>query len=113
MIYLMKDEKRNACLFKVGFTADLDRRLLHYATHNPTIELVSVVVTYSKTKHRLETEIKDEITKMGYEFIISELNKVKTEWFAVPYDSELYKRLTAEGLKVFKACKRRKVLMGE
>ena len=105
MIYLVKSEARNGTFFKVGFTSNLDNRMKCYSTHNPNIKLVETVVTYKKTKHNLETEVHNEIAKMGYTFHIVEINDILTEWFFVPIEKE--KEFEEKGLAQFSACKNR------
>lgn len=107
MVYLMKDEKKTACLFKVGYTKNIDQRMIPYITHNVWAELVDAVITYKKTKMQLETAIHAELAEMGVEMLAG-MDGTITEWFAVDYDSELYKELNKKGLSVFKACKGRK-----
>ena len=68
MIYLVKTEVREGTFFKVGYTSNLAKRLIPYFTHNPNIELLETIKTYKKTKYNLETEIHEEIVKMGYNF---------------------------------------------
>ena len=111
MIYLVKSEVRHGTFFKVGFTSNLDNRMRFYATHNPNIQLVETVVTYKKTKHNLETEIHNEIAKMGYTFHTVEINNILTEWFFVPIEKE--KEFEENGLAQFKACKNRVIYRAE
>lgn len=110
MIYLMKDEKRNVCLFKVGYTKNIDTRMIPYITHNPMAELVDAMVTYRKTKCELETAVHEELKSWGIDRVEG-MDGTVTEWFAVDYDSPLYNALTEQGLKAFKACGHRKSLM--
>ena len=111
MVYLLKDEKRTECLFKVGYTKDIDRRMVAYATHNPAAELLDAMVTYTKTKMQLETAIHTEIAALGCEFVTA-ADGTQTEWFRVAYDSALFADLTTKGLAVFAACQGRKSLGG-
>ena len=106
MIYLVKTEVRNGTFFKVGFTSNLAQRLIPYFTHNPNVELLETVKTYKKTKHSLETEIKEEIKSLGYNFKVAK-NGTITEWFFVPKENEKdFERL---GLSQFKACQNRQI----
>lgn len=107
MIYLMKDEKRAVCMFKVGYTKNIDKRMIPYITHNPMAELIDTVVTYKKTKMQLESAIHAELESWGVD-MVEGMDGTKTEWFAVDYASPLYTALCENGLKVFKACKNRK-----
>ena len=106
MIYLVKAEYKHNAGFKVGYTADLEKRLLPYRVHNPGFEHISAVETYAKTGRTLERTIRQELASMGVEFIGD-----RREWFFVDYDSELYSKLNEMGLLMFKACKGRKELM--
>ena len=104
MIYLVKTEVREGTFFKVGYTSNLTKRLIPYFTHNPNIELLETIKTYKKTKYNLETEIHEEIVKMGYNFKVAK-NGTITEWFFVPKAKE--KEFEEKGLAQFKACKNR------
>ena len=64
-LYLMKDEKRHFCLFKVGFTANHNQRLYAYTTANPYAECISTVHTQERSERSL----------------IPSIAKKKTEWF--------------------------------
>ena len=77
-VYLMKDEKRKHCLFKVGFAKDLKSRVHQYTTHNPEVECISFLQTMEKTGRELEKTFHDEIEKMGYEFITAVIDGKKT-----------------------------------
>lgn len=110
MIYLVKSEVRNGTFFKVGYTTNLVKRLIPYFTHNPNAELLETIKTYKKTKCNLETEIHEEITKMGYTFKVAK-NGTVTEWFFVPKEKE--KDFEEKGLSQFKACKDRVIYKAE
>lgn len=110
-IYLIKSYGKDTVYYKVGFTRNIDRRFKEYKAANPGCEFISVVNTYDKTKYHLETAIHLEIKEYGYEF--ETYNNIETEWFEVEKDSVMDFVLTADGLKVFKACKYRKVTMCE
>ena len=107
-LYLMKDEKRNYCLFKVGFTSDLETRIRLYTTHNPEVECVSVVKTQLKSGRNIEKMFHDEIKARGYEFVPATIDGKRTEWFKVPYSDEFFGELSAKGLNAFKCGKNRK-----
>ena len=104
MIYLIKTEIRDGTFFKIGYTSNLVKRLIPYFTHNPNIELLETIKTYKKTKCNLETEIHEEIVKMGYTFKVAK-NGTVTEWFFVSKEKE--KEFEEKGLSQFKACKGR------
>lgn len=106
MIYLVKTEVREGTYFKVGYTKNLVQRLIPYFTHNPAVQLLETIKTYKKTKHNLESEIHEEILKMGYSFKVAK-NGTVTEWFFVPAAYE--KEFEAKGLAQFNACKGRKI----
>ena len=106
MIYLVKSPDRNGTWFKVGFTSNLMMRLTHYYTHNPNFELLETVDTYKKTKHKLETEIHNEISALGFNFKVAK-NGTKTEWFFIPKENE--EEFERNGLGQFKAVKGRKI----
>ena len=105
MIYLVKVEYKDNASFKIGYTANMEKRLHPYRAHNPGFEHISMVETYAKTGRALERTIRQELVDMGVEFIGNH-----REWFFVDYESELYNRLNTEGLLFFKACKGRKEL---
>lgn len=107
----MKAEFRTAAMFKVGFTDDLENRMTPYRTHNPGMELVSVLKTYAKTARNLENDIHNELREMGFAIKRGRNSKGASDWFSVDYDSDLYNRLNTEGLLFFKVCKGRKELM--
>lgn len=109
MVYLIKQEVRTGTYFKVGFTSNLFKRIIPYATHNANIEIIELIETYKKTKMSLETEIHNEIIAMGYEFQTKKLMgiEIKTEWFFVPMNKE--QEFEQAGLSQFKACKNRKI----
>lgn len=102
----MKSETRNGTYFKIGFTHNLLKRLIPYATHNPNYKLIETIKTYKKTSRQLESEIHNEIIAMGYNFKVAE-NGITTEWFFVPMEKE--KEFEQNGLSQFKACKNRKI----
>lgn len=110
MIYLMKAEFRTTAMFKVGFTDDLESRMAPYRTHNPGMELVSVLKTYAKTARNLENDIHNELRGMGFTIKHGRGSKGASDWFPVEYDSDLYAALNELGLLAFKSCKGRKEL---
>lgn len=107
MIYLISEQVRNGYNFKIGFTSNLDNRMLPYSTHNPNAELLETVVTYGKTKNALEKAVHAELKMQGIEFIHSKITGAKTEWFFLPEDKA--KTFIEKGLAQFKVCKGRKV----
>lgn len=109
MIYLIKQEARTGSYFKVGFTNNIFKRIIPYATHNANVELLEIVETYKKTKMALETEIHSEIITKGYKFQTKKLMgiEISTEWFFVPMDKE--QEFEQAGLSQFKSCKNRKI----
>ena len=107
-VYLMKDEKRNYCLFKVGFTSDLLARMKTYASHNPEAECISVVKTQARSQRFVEKLFHEELKKKGYSFVYSTMNGNKTEWFKVSYEDDFYTELCEKGLNAFKCGKNRK-----
>lgn len=107
-LYLMKDEKRNYCLFKVGFAKDLQKRVYQYTTHNPAVECISFLQTMEKTGRTLEKTFHEEIEKMGYEFISATIDGKQTEWFKVSYEDKFFDDLCEKGLNAFKSGKNRK-----
>lgn len=109
-IYLMKDEKRNFALFKVGFTTNLDQRIYQYTTHNPLIECISYVNTQERSRRSVETTYHKEILKKGYAFIRATMDDKETEFFKVYYDDPFYKELCSKGLKAFECGRSRKDL---
>ena len=109
-IYLMKDEKKDFALFKVGFTSDMEQRFKSYATHNPLIECISYIRTYEKSKRFVETMIHQEIESKDYKFITAKINGKTTEFFKVDYNDSFYKELNEKGLNAFKFTKNRKNL---
>lgn len=106
--YLMKDEKRDFCLFKVGFATDMKQRIYAYTTHNPMIECISYVNTLAKSEKKIEEQFHDEILKRGYTFINAQIDGKKTEWFKVYYDDPFYNELIEKGLCAFDCGKNRK-----
>ena len=100
MVYMIRQEVRNGSLFKVGFSANFEKRQAVYTSYIPTYELIDTVRTYAKTKRQLEKAIRNEIRTYGFKFVNN------TEWFFVPI--ELESVITAKGLKMFKACENRK-----
>ena len=106
MIYLIKSTTRDGTYFKVGFTHNLFKRLIPYATHNPNYKLLEIIKTYHKTNRQLEVDIHKEIIAMGYQFKVAD-NGIITEWFFVPIEKE--KDFEKQGLTQFKACKNRKI----
>ena len=108
MIYLIKDEKRDGTLFKVGYATDIERRFsVGYWGHNAGMIPLEIIITYRKTKMRLETAIHKEIEAMGYEFITTP-DGITREWFFVPLGEDA--EFEHKGLAQFKACKGRKVI---
>jgi hypothetical protein len=106
--YLMKDEKREFCLFKVGFASNLMSRVYQYTTHNPLNECISYVETMEKSKKKVEEIFHEEIIKRGYTFVNAKIDNKKTEWFKVSYDDPFYTELNEKGLCAFNCGKRRK-----
>lgn len=103
MVYLIKSASYDAdkVFYKIGFTANILKRLPKYITHNPTAELLQYVDTYSKTKHRLEIALHKELKALGYRFHIS--YGITTEWIEVDKNKPIR-------LEQFKACKYHKVV---
>lgn len=108
MIYLMKDEKRDFALFKVGFASNLMTRIYAYTTHNPLNECISTVNTRESSKRKVEEMYHSEIIKLGYKFVNAKIDNKKTEWFKVNYDDPFYTELCEKGLNAFKCGKNRK-----
>jgi hypothetical protein len=105
----MRQEARTGTYFKIGYTSNIFKRVIPYATHNANAELLEIVETYKKTKMTLETEIHNEVIKMGYEFQTKKILgiEIQTEWFFVPMDKE--QEFVQAGLSQFKSCKNRKI----
>jgi hypothetical protein len=104
----MKDEKRDFCLFKVGFTKNLDQRIYSYTTANPLVECVSHVQTMAKSKRNVEKLFHDEIASRGYQFVTARIDGKRTEWFMVSYNDPFYGELITKGLNAFQCGKSRK-----
>ena len=107
-LYLMADEKRNYCLFKVGFATDLTTRLYAYTTHNPECRCISTVKTQLASGRDIEKIFHKEIQARGYQFVTAIIDGKKTEWFKVPYSDPFFGELSAKGLNAFKCGKNRK-----
>lgn len=107
-IYLMRDEKRNHALFKVGFTKDLDNRFYFYTTHNPEVECISYVNTKESSDRRVEEQFHKEIIARGYKMVTAVIDGKKTEWFKVEYTDPFFDELCERGLNAFKCGKNRK-----
>lgn len=103
MIYLIKSASydNNKVFYKIGFAKNLNNRLNSYITDNPTSIVIEQIVTYSKTKHQLETALHKELKALGYKFTVH-YGKT-TEWIEVDKDKPI-------SLKDFKACKHHKVI---
>lgn len=103
MVYLVKcaSYTRGKAYYKIGFTSDLEHRLPQYITHNPTIQVLETVNTYSKTKRKLETALHNELLKNGHKFEI--VYNIETEWFECDNNSV--------SLKNFKSCQNHKVVV--
>lgn len=102
------DEKRDVCLFKVGFTKDIEHRVIPYTTSNPTVKCISYVKTMEKSKRNVEKLFHDEVASRGYQFITAHIDSKKTEWFAVSYNDAFYGELITKGLNAFQCGKNRK-----
>lgn len=107
-IYLIKDEKKDFALFKVGFASALRTRLYAYTTHNPLAECISYVKTQEKSGRKVEKMFHDEIISRGYDFAIAKIDGKKTEWFKVDYNDPFYNELIAKGFNAFQCGKNRK-----
>ena len=107
MVYLMAQRTIGGYNIKVGYTQNIFKRLIPYATHNPDAKLIETVETYKKTKHQLETEIKEELKAQGVQFKVAETTGTVTEWFFLP--KKKAERFLAAGLKQFKCCQNRKI----
>ena len=106
-LYLMADEKRDYCLFKVGFTTDIKKRMHAYTTHNPEAKCISTVLTKVASGRKVETAFHKEIEKRGYRFVTATIDGKRTEWFSVPYTDTFYNELMSKGLNAFGCGKRR------
>lgn len=96
----------NGCgSYKIGFTRNLEKRMSHYYSHNPATKLINFVNVQNKTKFQLETELHNELKKMGYKFIINIFDGSATEW--ITPNETFKKELDKNGLKCFNACKNR------
>jgi hypothetical protein len=104
----MCDEKRNYCLFKVGFTTDLDGRLYAYTSHNPEARCISTVKTQLESGRNIEKLFHKEIQARGYEFVTAIIDGKQTEWFKVPYTDQFFGELSAKGLNAFRCGRNRK-----
>ena len=111
MVYLIAQRTISGYNLKVGYTANIFKRLIPYATHNPDAELIETIETYKKTKHQLETEIKEELKKQGVQFKIAKTTGTKTEWFFLP--KKQAERFLEKGLRQFKCCQNRKINKAE
>lgn len=107
-IYLIKDDKKDFALFKVGFASALRTRLYAYTTHNPLAECISYVKTQEKSGRNVEKMFHDEIVSRGYDFVIAKIDWKKTEWFKVDYNDPFYNELNIKGLNAFQCGKNRK-----
>lgn len=107
-IYLMKDEKRNYALFKVGFTENLENRIYQYTSHNPEVECISTVNTYQVTHRNVEKLFHQEIEQRGYQFSTAIIDGKRTEWFRVAYTDPFFGELCSKGLNAFRCGKNRK-----
>lgn len=107
-VYLIKDEKRNYCLFKVGFTASLEQRIYAYTTANPEVECISTIHTQAKSNRNIEKTFHNEIIKRGYQFVNANIDNKSTEWFKVEYNDPFYMELIEKGLNAFKCGRNRK-----
>lgn len=111
MVYLIKSEARNGSYYKIGYTSNMNRRILAYITHNANAQLLETVQTYKCTKHQLEKALHSEIIAKGYEFKTTTIQAfgiaIRTEWFFVDIAHEA--EFEASGLKQFKACKNRSI----
>lgn len=111
-IYLMMDEKKNHCLFKVGFAKNLRKRIKSYTTHNPECKCISYAKTMRKTGRTIEQQFHNEIEQKKYSFVYAWIDWKKTEWFRVSYKDPFYKELKAKGIKAFK-CGENRTDLGE
>lgn len=107
-LYLMKDEKRNYAMFKVGFAKNMEKRICQYTTHNPEVQCISTVNTQLTSGRNIEKMFHEEIKKRGYEFSIAYIDGKKTEWFKVPYTDPFFAELSAKGLNAFNCGRKRK-----
>lgn len=105
MVYLVKQQARQGTYYKIGYSKSINR-LQAYITHNANVELLQVINTYKKTKHRLEKTIHSELKSLGYDFVCN--YGIKTEWIFIPMDKE--QEFEKQGLRQFKACKNRQVI---
>jgi hypothetical protein len=104
----MIDEKRDFCLFKVGFASSLLARFYQYTTHNPLADCISSIQTMEKSKRAIEDRFHNEIIARGYNFVNAKIDHKRTEWFAISYDDPFYMELKTCGLNAFKCGKNRK-----
>ena len=102
MIYLIRTKGETMDDYKVGYAKSFDSRARAYITDNPNVEFLEGIMTYEKTKHRLERQVQREIELLGYEW--KDNHGTRTEWFSVPKGTEIH-------LKDFKACKGRKIFL--
>ena len=107
-LYLMRDEKKNFALFKVGFATDLNKRIYQYTTHNPLCECISHVRTQERSGRNIEKMFHDEIISRGYELINAIIDGKSTEWFCVSYDDPFYVEICKKELNAFKCGRSRK-----
>lgn len=103
--YLMKDEKRDFCLFKIGFASQLQTRIYAYTTHNPLTECICFMKSRETSKRSLEKAFHSEIETLGFEFVNATIDGKKTEWFKVEYNHPMYKELCNKGLSALKSGK--------
>ena len=107
-IYLIIDERNG--IAKVGFTADLRKRVYQYTTANPMAYIRDYCITYAKTGMALERTAQEELTQLGGERVISSIDGKRTEWFSFPNNQQIIQRLIDDGLRALQTCKGRKCM---
>lgn len=97
-IYYIMVQYRNSTNFKVGYTANLEKRMLHYITHNTEVKLLEyIIIDNAKSGRILEKDIHKEQRIKG------ELFKGWTEWITVDISKE--EEYINKGLKQFECIK--------
>lgn len=95
-IYLLKDEHKDYCLFKIGYAVNIENRMKQYSTHNPTTECIDTMEVVNAKTEKL---YQNYITSLGYSFLFSKVSNGKTEWFKIDYNDPNYNRLSTLGFK--------------
>ena len=105
-MYLIIDKGNK--MAKVGFTADLSKRVYAYTTANPKAYIRDYCYTQKRSGTKIERSAHNELASLGGKRLFSVIDGKRTEWFDFEDQPAVFQSLVTNGLRALKTCKGRK-----